>query len=260
MVSARNLPGHIAHALDKLMVDRRGEAPDSFMITEDIVGHVDPGALYRLAPDRLEPAGSDAVAPRAAAASATPPAHVRVAGVWDDSHHVEATSSANILGGTGTLAVDTDAVTVPEAPPTQEALGFYGARLVAHGETLAFEADQSLPVTLMDIGAGYVPGYLHVESLGGGSFVEYHDRPHLHMPLDADARGHLLLGKRDGEDYLLSAFPIPFGYAIYTPPMALHADPYLVGRYLVIYSVTENFSTVVFRNPEGRVAEAHITA
>ena len=112
----------------------------------------------------------------------------------------------------------------------------------------------------MDIGSGYVPSYLHVESLGGGSFVEYHDRPHLHMPLDEDAHGHLLLGKRGGEDYLLSAFSIPFGHAIYTPPMALHADPYLVGRYLVIYSVTENFSTVVFRNPEGRVAEAHITA
>jgi hypothetical protein len=38
----------------------------------------------------------------------------------------------------------------------------------------------------------------------------------------------------------------------------LHADPYLIGRYLVIYSVTENFSNVVFRAPDGGMVDVRV--
>ena len=94
-----------------------------------------------------------------------------------------------------------------------------------------------------DFGADFPPRWLHVAEKGGGSYLEWHDRPHLHMPLDADAGGYLILGRRDGDDYVVSAFRILFGSAVYIPPEVLHADPYLVGNYLVIYSVTKNFPT-----------------
>ena len=103
----------------------------------------------------------------------------------------------------------------------------------------------------MNIGPAYAADYLQVDGRGGGAFIEYHDRPHLHMPLHRGASGHILLGRAVGDHYRLSAFPIPFGHAIYTPSYALHADPFLVGRYLVIYSVTPNYSTVVFRRRNG---------
>ena len=42
------------------------------------------------------------------------------------------------------------------------------------------------------------------------------------------------------------------------PPDIPHADPYLVGHYLVIYSVTKTFSNAVLRNPDGGVVDVRI--
>ena len=130
-------------------------------------------------------------------------------------------------------------------------LGFYGARLIQPGDPFEFDGGANLPIVRMEIGAGYAEGFLQVASKGGGAYLEHHDRPHLHMPLDENAGGYMLLGRRDGEDYLVSAFPIPSGSAIYTPPDVLHADSYLIGNYLVVYSLTENFSNAVLRAPGG---------
>ena len=90
-----------------------------------------------------------------------------------------------------------------------------------------------------NFGPTYVANFLQLADKGGGVFVEYHDFPHLRMPLEPPAHGHFLLGRQDGDDYLLSAFPIPPNTALYTPPGALRADPFLVGRYLVVYGMTE---------------------
>ena len=149
------------------------------------------------------------------------------------------------------LSAFVPALHIPAAPPSEEALAYYGARLIKVGDPLRFETDHNLPVALMDIGATYVENYLTIKEKGGGAYIEEHDRPHLHMPLEDEASGYMLLGCRDGEDYLLSAFPIPYGTALYTPPYALHADAFLVGRHLVVYSVTEHYSTVIFVS-EGR--------
>jgi hypothetical protein len=183
---------------------------------------------------------------------------VRYGGSWEAVETVES-QQANAFGGLGTLTLDESELRIPEAPPTPEFLAFYGASLVRVGDSLTFESSHNLPVTVMNIGPTYVEDYLHVEGRGSGSFIEYHDRPHLHMPLDPKARGHLLFGRSEGPDYMLSAFPIPFGYAIYTKPFALHADPYLVGCYLVIYSITEGYSTVVFRTQADEVVRVRIT-
>ena len=130
--------------------------------------------------------------------------------------------------------------------------------LAAVGDPVVFESNQNLPVTIMNIGPAYVSDYLHVEGRGGGAFIEYHDRPHLHMPLERSAEGHILLGRVDGDEYLFSGFKIPFGFAIYTFPFTLHADPYLVGRYLVVYSMTTNYSTVVFQTPDSKIVHTQI--
>lgn len=255
--NARALPDDVRRTLDQLVVSRRGADPQSYMITEDIVGHVAPGACYRLGADRLVPVDGACARPDAPEDPGAPPPHVRLRGVWNRVEQV-ASTDANILGGLGTLTLSQDDLDIPEAPTTPAALAFYGARLLAVGDPVMFETAQNLPVTIMNIGPAYVAGYLHVEGLGSGSFIEYHDRPHLHMPLEDTASGHILLGRSEGDEYLLSAFAIPYGHAIYTPPYVLHADPYLVGRYLVVYSVTETYSTVVFRSREGRLIDTRI--
>jgi len=123
---------------------------------------------------------------------------------------------------------------------------------------VVFETARNLPVTITNFGPAYARDFLQIDGKGGGAFVEYHDFPHLHMPIENTARGHFLLGRADGGDYLLSAFRIPYGQAIYTPPNALHADPFLIGRYLIVYSVTRHYSTVVFRTGDGRIVETGI--
>lgn len=248
------LPDDILRDVEHLEVDRRGDAADAFMVTYEIVGHVAPGEMYRIAESAVI-AAPDAGAASSASETlqdALPPPHLRLTGAWDSSVSVE-TEQANILGEVGILTVDTDAIVIPEAPCTAEMLGFYGGRLLNPGDVFEVDANANLPVTRMEIGAGYADGYLHVASKGGGAYLEHHDRPHLHMPLDEAAGGYLILGCRDGDDYLVSAFRIPFGSAVYTPPEVLHADPYLTGNYLVVYSVTENFSNAVLRARGGGV-------
>ncbi len=256
--NAHALPDDIRDTLDRLVVDRRGDNPGSHMFTEDIIGHVAPGACYRLETDRLTP-WDDAVARPTPSpkSSGPPPPHVRICGHWSRTEEV-ASAKANILGGLGILTLPDATLAIPQAPTTAAALAFYGARLLAVGDAVEFEADQNLPVTVMNIGPAYVADYLQVAGRGGGSFIEYHDRPHLHMPLEEGATGHILLGRAESDEYLLSAFRIPQGHAIYTAPYALHADPYLVGRYLVVYSVTRVYSTVVFRTDDGEIVNTRI--
>ena len=254
--NAHELPDDIRRTLDMLVIDRCGDDPQSFMVTEDIVGHVAPGASYRLDPDRLTrlDGGAAPAAPTPRVEAGAPP-HVRPAGVWNPKEEV---AGANIFGGLGTLTLPAADLVIPEAPASAAALGFYGARPFSVGDVVVFEGDRNLAVTITNFGPAYADGYVHVEDRGGGAFIEYHDQPHLHMPLDPAAYGHILLGRADGDDYLLSAFAIPHGHAIYSPPLALHADPYLVGRFLVVYAVTETYSTVVFRSPEGALVKPTI--
>ncbi len=252
------LPPDILADLPTLIVDRQGRDPAAHMKTEGVIGHAEPGVTYRLGPDGLTRA-QDAAGPAPLRHVAVPaPPHVQVQGQWQIDEDTDA-GDANILGGFGRLMLTGERLLIPEAPATSEALAYYGARLIAIGDTMAFETDANLPVTVVRVGATYVEQYLKVAALGGGAFIEYHDRPHLHMPLEPTAGGYLLFGRADGDDYQFSAFRIPFGQAIYTPPYALHADPYLVGRYLVVYSVTKRYSTVVFRAPDGGLADVRVT-
>ena len=72
-------------------------------------------------------------------------------------------------------------------------------------------------------------------------------RPHFHMPRDRCAGGHIILRELD-EYILLAAFEIPYGYALYTPGSVIHNDCFLTGKYIVVYSKTDNYSNVLLRN------------
>lgn len=248
------LPDDILRNVDSLSVDRRGDDTDAFMVTHEIVGHVSPGRVYCIDENAVIAASADALVHTPPVHTTMPgavrPPHLRLSGDWDSSASVE-TEQANIFGDIGILTLTTAEIAIPEASATPEMLGFYGASLITAGDPFEFDGGANLPIVRMEIGAGYAEGFLQVASKGGGAYLEHHDRPHLHMPLDENADGYMLLGRRDGDDYLVSAFPIPFGSAIYTPPDVLHADSYLVGNYLVVYSLTENFSNAVLRAPGG---------
>ncbi len=251
------LPPEIMGNLQRLVVDRKGVSEDAFMRTDRILGHVCPGDHYRLGRDGItQDAGADVPAlPKAAE-----PAHTVLNGRWDSDIDF-VSEEANILGGNGryTLPKGKNELCIRQAEPIPEHLAFYRARLVKFGDALNFDTDAPLPVTQISIGRTYALDFLLKSADGGGEFLETHDRPHFHMPLDEESDGHLFIGKRDTDGLTkISAFRIPFGTGIMMPPWVIHADSHLVGRYLVVYSVTDVFSTVTIRKANGELARISV--
>lgn len=252
-----DLPKDILAGIDNIVVHRMGDDDQSYMITEDVIGYVAPGTSYQVTLGGLVPTETPAARKTKRNEQGSIPPHVRVSGTWTTADDTNA-GDANILGGFGTLALDRSVLEIPEAAATVDALAYYDCHLIKLGDSIEFETDANLPVTLMNIGSTYVEHYLKLEEKGGGTYIEYHDRPHFHMPIDETASGHMILGhSRDG-DFVFSGFKIPFGYAIYTSPYVLHADAYLVGNFLVIYSVTDDFSTVIMRTADRRLVDVRI--
>lgn len=252
-----NLPGNIMKDIDKIVLERRGNDEQSYMITEDVIGYVAPRTVYQLTLDGFIPTSSPETPRIERTEVLSPPIHVQVSGTWTRSDDTNA-SDANIFGGFGTLELRQSVLEIPEAPSTVEAFAYYDAHLIKVGDCLELESDANLPVTLMSIGSTYVDHYLKIEEKGGGAYIEYHDRPHFHMPMDESATGHLILGRSQGDEYVFSAFKIPYGYGVYTSPYALHTDAYLVGKYLVVFSVTEDFSTVIIRTADQELVDLRV--
>ncbi|SDQ18509.1 hypothetical protein [Pseudovibrio sp. Tun.PSC04-5.I4] len=255
----RNLPADLISQIPVLMVNRQGNTDRSFMRTENFLGYAEPGKTYRLSFNGMMRTDFHDNFVLSAAAE---PDHLELKGEWNEKIDL-IRDEANILGGNGkyTLPEGADALRVPVAEATPEHLAYYDSRLVRVGDLLSFNSTGNLPVTVTSVGPDYSSGYLLDESKGGGAYLEVHDRPHFHMPLDEEAGGHLILGKK-GPDGInrITAFKVPFGYGILMSPWAIHSDAYLVGRYMVIYSATPKFSTVIIRNIDGSLAPIIIEA
>lgn len=118
------------------------------------------------------------------------------------------------------------------------------------------KASTILPVINLDVGADK---YLMKEQIGGGFFLEYHSPPHLHLPISKDSGGFLLLAKNEvnvetgKETFYLTGFRIPLGYAIYTPPNVIHSDAFLLGQYRVVYTITQQYSSVILKNTQNQL-------
>lgn len=244
-----NLPDEIEKNLSLLLVNRGSFENDSHMITNSIIQAVFPQVSYLITKQGFEKTNIKASSfDQVAAAS---PRHTQVVAEWNKTENGPV-SEANILGGFTSFNIGTDTLEIAEAATTVENLAFYNARLVKIGDSIIFDTAAPLPVTTMSIGKNYAAEYLMNQERGGGFYLEVHDRPHFHMPLDEAAGGYLVLGKKlDRNTYQLSAFSIPFGYAIYTPGHVIHDDGLLIGNYLVVYSITENYSTAIVRNSQG---------
>jgi hypothetical protein len=115
---------------------------------------------------------------------------------------------------------------------------------------------------LVNIGQDYVPDFLLRSKVG--VYIEQHEMPHVHRPLDPDASGFMLFARQrrtensvpvehqNGEtpgtkfsghfDFLF--VKIPFGSCIYTPPFSWHADCFLTGSWEVLYSTRGNNRTL----------------
>ena len=244
----RNLSPNILKNLNKLIVNRVGCTKDACMITKDIINFVSPNHTYRFESDitlHLVEALSEN---KVSMDVLSPPRHAVITGTWNSNESI-VNPNANILGGMGMLILDEhQSLQIPVITATAENLAFYNARLLSFGDTLCFETQQDLPLTEMMIGNDYVDHFLSHEQQGGGEYIEHHVEPHFWAPKHGNCGGHILLGRYEQGKFYFTGFSIPFGHAVYLSPHILHSDAYLIGDYLVAYTVTETYSTVLFRD------------
>ena len=239
-----------------IKVTRIGDDPQSFMITEDIIGYVEPGKYYKATLKGLSLTNKK-IGPVVNSHPKEAIKYKAISGNWLPAKKNEY-SNANLLGGFGALEIDELTLEIPEVLATDQSLAFYGAKLIKINDVFQFETNERLPVTIMNIGKNYVQSYLKLPHLGGGTYIEHHDKPHFHLPIESSSSGHMIIGDVKDEVYRLSAFKIPYGFGIYTPPNLLHADAYLIGRYIVVYSVTDDYSTVLFKTKNKKLVDVNI--
>lgn len=247
----RRLPNAMLASLHRLIVNRVGQHTDAFMITRDIIKVLSAQQTYQL---QYLPQGMPTLQPVIQQQMLTReddrlrlPKHAVVQGAWITAT-TDVHTEANILGGLGMLQLQDVPMPIPVVLANHADLAFYDARLLTSGSAIRFETRQNIPLTEVSIGKHYVDHYLSQAALGGGEYIEYHDQPHFWAPQNAQAGGHILLGRQIGQNFYFTGFHIPFGCAVYLSPFALHSDAYLVGDYLVVYALCEKFSTVLFKN------------
>lgn len=242
--------------LGRLWLERVGEDANAYMRTTSVLTPVlAPKSSFLIKGGTVKPSRVSA-GQQLMTVGITPPS-VRFSGKWCGKKKGE--SNANILGGIGELTMDETIINVPVVIASNENLAYYGAHMIKDGEIMDVESPVPLVIAGVIVGETYIRGFIMSRKHGGGEYLEYHDTPHFHMPMDKEADGVLILGKRDGDSYFLTAYKIPYGYGIYTPPYVLHADAHLVGHYLVMYTYTENFSTVNLKTQRDELVEVRFT-
>lgn len=230
-----------------IIVDRKGTSPTSFMKTTKIIKEINPRFIYKITKNNLIKTNklssnfvfkkTDIIIPR----------YAEIYGQWKNNKLKY--NKENILGQSSIFNSFYPFYKIPVDFTTQERLAFYGCYLYKNNSTIAFESDTCIPLTSMNIGKKYFSNYIMNKNLGNGFYLEYHDRPHYHQPLDINSRGFIILAKKFSEViYLVTAFKIPFGYSLYIPPYVLHNDCCLIGKYNVIYSKTKKYSTANFHH------------
>jgi hypothetical protein len=234
------------------MVNRLGTTKSAFMKTERIIQTIHPKLNYKILLQQFlslpEPEFSFQPSNNSFKSNVLMniPKFVEIDSKWTDDKSIKQNNS-NILGSFGRLTVPSE-ISVPVNVANYDNVKYYGATLYSIFDIINFEAKEILPLTEMIIGQDYVNNFILEKNLGGGQYLEYHDNPHYHSPMAPDNKGFLILGKLVENKIRLSAFIIPYYKGIYTPGYVIHNDANLVGRWLAVYSKTDNYSTVLLRD------------
>jgi hypothetical protein len=168
----------------------------------------------------------------------------------------------NILGSNHILYTlhKIEQISIPIVECNLANLSYYGAKLITP-EKPYFKLDNtsSMPLFNMTIGCDYVYNYLLQPGLGDGFYMEKHNTPHIHIPVDNSSCGHYILGNIIDENLYATAFQIPTGCAIYTPPNIYHCDAALVGNWNVMYACASQYITYIIHNNDNTIPTLKLT-
>ena len=174
------------------------------------------------------------------------PKYIDIEGLWNDEEIIQSKNS-NILGNFGRFTTMSE-LNIPINIANKLNVTYYGAQLYNIFDLIKFNTSEKLPLTEMIIGENYVKGFIEQKELGGGQYLETHDNPHYHSPMNSDNKGYIILGKWVDKKIRLSAFIIPYYSSLYTPKNVIHNDANLIGKWMVVYSISKKFSTVLLRD------------
>jgi len=243
---------YLINKYKNIIVNRKGDIENSNMTTTNIINEIKPNIYYKITKNNLLKTSENRFYIQKNNFRKEKLKYCSIKNNWNNNYNIK-TSESNILGNSSILLLNSE-LKIPKTDISN--LYFYNAKLYKIGDIINFNTNNDLPVCYMKIGKYYINEYIMKKS--GGVYIEYHDRPHFHMPLNNKCDGYLILGKKEDDKILLSAFSIPYGYAIYIPDNVIHNDCFLIGNYMVIYSKTDNYSTVLLQNKNGKPIKVSI--
>ena len=239
-----------------IIVNRLGNSTNSYMKTVKILKTIKPNINYKILVNNLiEVEEVKSFKQSLSYNKNIEPKYIEIEGEWIlENKENNILNNANILGNFGKLITDSN-IKIPINIASHDNVQFYNAKLYNLYDLIQFDFEEDLPLTQMLIGDEYVKNYIDVKNLGGGQYLEYHNNPHFHSPISSNNSGYYILGKKDNKKIKLSAFIIPFQKAIYTPGNIIHSDANLVGNWLVVYSKTKHYSSVLIQDKKNNLTK-----
>lgn len=163
-------------------------------------------------------------------------------------NNISTESNNNILGVNNYIFIEDEILKIPVEIATNYKLNYYLCSLIEDGDVFKLENNNIIQNFYIKVGENYLKDYILQSKLGDGLYIEKHNAPHFHQPLNNKCTGYLILGKIKRDELILTAFSIPYGKAVYTPSNIFHCDACLIGDYNVIYSIAENYNTYLIYN------------
>ena len=233
-----------------IVVNRCGTTSNSFMKTINIINEIKPNLNYQILSENLILSENKI---KEQTIIQTIPLFLEIDNIWLKEETID-NKDNNILGKFGKFITES-IINIPINIATSENVKYYDATLYNLYDVISFDSKKMLPLTEMIIGVDYVNNFINIEHLGGGQYLEYHNTPHFHFSVSSDNSGYYILGKIIDDKIRLSAFIIPFNQSLYTPSNIIHSDANLVGKWLVVYSKVDEYSTVLLRDKNNNLTK-----
>lgn len=241
-------------AYRELFVKRIGTTADSYMITTDLINIFPINSNVLLDKNNIIPTKKTNYITIPKILSPEIPNFTIVEGTFmNKQNNTIEHNNNNILGMNSAFYCKINTIQIPIIKCSQEFLQFFGCIIINEGDVLKLNNNTEMPFFRVKIGKDYKSNYLLKKGLGDGFYIEVHDTPHIHQPLNSDAEGYLVLAKKQENILLLSKVKIPFGKALYIPPNIYHNDSLLIGDYNVLYTKTNNYTTYLFKTYDEKI-------
>lgn len=170
----------------------------------------------------------------------------------DAGIRIVAGSNANVFAGLGAILVP-EGFKIPAVMATPENVKFYGISLLKKGESFTLSSSEyDMALVEYEYKKNYRDDFLTQTEGGGGFFVERHNFPHLHVPLDEGCGGYIIIGKQMSDTvFAFTAFQIPHEHGFYIPANTIHGDGTLVGNHAIsVAKSSAKADTVLFYSQE----------